>query len=138
MPTKPTNQVYVTVTSFLDDPTTLPIILHLDDQLSFDDVGRAVISLKAKEEAGSDNIPATSSCMVGVLKTEGCKMFLDCRSTMCLQQQLKNASIIHAYKQKIDRAECGTIRDISVPYVAAQVLAKVMLTRLLEHIVYLV
>ena len=57
---------------------------------------------------------------------------------MCFQQQWKNAIIIPVYKQNGDRAECGNSRGISLLSVACKVLAKIMLTRLLEHVVDLV
>ena len=63
---------------------------------------------------------------------------LDCWSAKCLPQQWKNANIILVHKQKGDRAECGNSRGISLLSVAGKVLAKIMLTRLLEHIVDLV
>ena len=42
------------------------------------------------------------------------------------------------YKQKGDRVECGNSRGIFLFYVAGKVLAKVMLTRLSEYVVYLI
>ena len=50
----------------------------------------------------------------------------------------KNANIIIVYKQMSDRAECGNSRGISLLSVAGKVLAKIMLTRLLDHVVDLV
>ena len=63
---------------------------------------------------------------------------LDCWSAKCLPQQWKNTNIILAYKQKGGRAECGNSRVISLLSVAGNVLAKIMLTRLLVYIVDLV
>ena len=51
---------------------------------------------------------------------------------------IKNANIILVYKQKGDRAECGNSRGISILSVPGKVLAKIMPTRLLEHVVDLV
>ena len=56
----------------------------------------------------------------------------------CLPQQWKNANTILVYKQKGDRVECGNSRGISLLSVAGKVLAKIMLARLLEHVVDLV
>ena len=53
----------------------------------------------------------------------------------CLPHQWKNANIILTYKLKGDRAECDNSRAISILYAAGIVLAKIMLTRLLEHVV---
>ena len=51
---------------------------------------------------------------------------------------LDNATIILAYKQRGDREECGNSRGISVISVSGYVLANVMLTRLLLHVIDLV
>ena len=48
---------------------------------------------------------------------------------------MENANIILVCEQKADRTECGNSRCISLLSVAGKVLAKIMLTRLLEHIV---
>ena len=63
---------------------------------------------------------------------------LDCWSAKCLPQQWNNANIILACKQKGDRAEYGNSRGISLLSVADKVLAEIMLTRLLKHVVDLV
>ena len=51
---------------------------------------------------------------------------------------MENTNIILAHKQKGDRAECSNSRGISLLSVAGKVLAKIMLTSLLEHVVDLV
>ena len=87
----------------------------------------------------NDNIPSE------VIKYGGCALhrrlhnfILDCWSAKCLPQQWKDANIILVHKQKGDITECGNSRGISLLSVAGKVLAKIMLTRLLEHIVDLV
>ena len=99
----------------------------------------AIINHKDNKTAGSDNILAE------IIRYGGCTLhkrqhnfILGCWSAKCLPQQWKNANIILEYKQKGDRAECGNSRGISILSVAGKVLAKVMLTRLLEHVVDLV
>ena len=133
------NKVHTTDPGFLDDLPTLPIIPKLDEQPSFDEVEKSILSLKDNKAAGPDNIPAE------VIKHGGCALhrrlhnfILDCWSAKCLQQQWKNAKIILGYKQKGDRAECGNSRGISLLSAAGKVLAKIMFTRLLEHVVDLV
>ena len=118
---------------FLDDLPTLPIIQNLDDPLSFDEVEKAI--LIDNNAAYPDNI------LPGVIKYGGCSLhqtllnlIRDCWSAKCLQQQWKNANIILPYKQKGDRAECGSSQSISLLSVASKVLAKLMLTHLLEHV----
>ena len=133
------NTVHTTDPGFLDDLPTLPIIPKLDDPPSFDEVERAILRLKDNKAAGPDNIPPE------VIKYSGCALHrrlhnfvLDCWSAKCLPQQCKNANIILVHKQKGDRAECGNSRGISFLPVAGKVLAKIMLTRLFEHVVDLV
>ena len=57
---------------------------------------------------------------------------------MCLPQQWKNANIFLVHKQSGDRTACGNSRGNSLLSVASKVLAKFMLTRLLEHVVDIV
>ena len=129
------NKVRTTDPGFLNDLPTLPIVPKLDDPPSFDEVEKAILSLKDNKAAGPDNIPAE------VIKYGGCALhrrlhnfILDCWSAKCLPQQWKNANIILVHKKYGDRAECS----ISLLSVAGKVLAKIMLTRLLEHVVDLV
>ena len=133
------SKVHTTDPVFLDDLPTLPIIPKLDDPPSFDEVEMAILCLKDNKAAGPDNIPAD------VIKYGGCALrrrlhnfILDSWSAKCLPLQWKNVNIILVHKQKGDRAECGNSRGISLLSVAGKVLAKIMLTRLLEHVVDLV
>ena len=50
-------------------------------------------------------------------------------------QQWKNANIILVYMQKGDGAECCNSHGFSFSCVVGKVLAKIMLTRLLKHVV---
>ena len=133
------NKVYTTDPGFLDDLPTQPIIPKLDDPPSYDKVERAILRLKDNKAAGPDNIPPK------VIKNGGCalhrklhKFIFDCWSAKCLPQQWKNANIILVRKQMDDRAECGNSRGIFLLSVTGKVLAKIMLTRLFEHVVDLV
>ena len=119
-------------TDAADHPKTLwPTILWWS--------GKGLLSLKDNKAAGPDNIPPE------VIKYGGCALhrklhnfILDCWSAKCLPHQLKNANIILVHKQKGDRAEFGNSRGISLLSVAVKVMAKIMLTRLLVHVVDLV
>ena len=139
LPTKPAKQGPHHDPGFLDDLPTLPIIPKLYDPPSFHEMEKSILSHKDNKAAGPDNIPAE------VIKHGCCalhrrlnSLILDSWSAMCLPQQWKNANIILVHKQKGDRAECGNGRGISLLSVAGNVLAKIMLTRLLEHVVDLV
>ena len=99
----------------------------------------AILRLKDNKATGPDNITPE------VTKYGGCALhrrlhnFIPyCWSAKCPPQHWKNANIILVHKQKGDRAECDNSRGISLLSVAGNVLAKIMLTRLLEHVVDLV
>ena len=62
------NKVHTTEPGFLDDLPTLPIIPRLDDPPSFDEVEKAILSLKDNKAAGPDNIPPE------VIKYGGCAL----------------------------------------------------------------
>ena len=81
------NNVHTTDPDFLDDLPTLPIIPKRDDPPSFDEVEKAILSLKDNKAAGPDNIPAK------VIKYGGCALHRklhnsihDCWSAKCLPQ----------------------------------------------------
>ena len=81
------NKFHTTDPGFLDDLPTLPIIPRLDDPPSFNEMEKAILSLKDSKAAGSDNIPAE------VIKYGGCALhrrlrniILDCWSAKCLPQ----------------------------------------------------
>ena len=129
------NRVHTTDSGFRDDLPTLPIIPKLDDPPSFDEVEKAILSLKGNKTDGPDNISAE------VIKYGWCALhrrlhnfILDCWSAKCLPLQWNNANIILIDKQKGNRAECGNTRGISILSVADKVLAKIMFTCLLEHV----
>ena len=133
------NKVHTTDPCFLDDLPTLPIIPKLDDPPSFDEVERSILRLKTTKQ------PVLTTSLLRSLSMVNCALhrrlhnfILDCWSAKCLPQQWKNANIILVHKQKGDRAECGNSRGIYLLSVAGKVLAKIMLTRLLEHVVDLV
>ena len=77
--------------------------------------------------------------MVAVLYTEGCIISSFTAGPLSVSHSNgKNANIILVYKQKGDRTECGYSRGISLLSVTGKVLAVIMLTHLLEHVVDLV
>ena len=130
------NMVHTIDHSFQDELPTLPIIPKIEDPPSFDEMKKVILSFKNNKIAGSDNIPVAVINYGGYASHRRQHNFiLDCWSAKCLPQQWKNANIILAYKQKVDRTENGNCRCISLLSVAGKVLAKIMLTGLLEHVV---
>ena len=111
----------------------------LDEPPSFDEVEKAILSLKDNKTGGPDNVTAEVIKYGGrALHRRLHNFILVCWSAKCIPQQLEKANIILAYKQRGDRAECGNSRGISLLSVAGKVLAMIMLTRLLEHVIDLV
>ena len=103
-------RVHTTNPGFLDDIPTLPIIQKLDEPPSFDELEKAILSLKNNKTAGPDNIPAE------VIKYGRCALHrrlhaftLDCWSAKCLPQQWTNANIILVYKQKGTEQNVATV-----------------------------
>ena len=93
------SKVHTTDTGFQDDLPTLSIIPKRDDPPSFDEVKKAILSLKDNKAAGPDNIPAE------VIRHGGCALhrrlhdvILDCWSAKCPPLQWKNANVILACK----------------------------------------
>ena len=82
------NRLHTTDPGFLDDLPTLPIIPTLDDPPSFDEVEKAILSLKDNKAAGPDNIPPEAikygSC---ALHRRLHNFILDSWSAKCLAQQ---------------------------------------------------
>ena len=100
---------------------------------------KAILSLKDNKAADPDNIPAEVNKYGGCALHRRLHYFInDYWSAKCFPQQWKNANIILVHKQKGDRAECGNSRGISLLSVAGKVLAKIMVSRLLEHVFDLV
>ena len=78
------SKVHATDPGFLDDLPTLPIIPKLDDPPSFDEVVKAILSLKDNRTASPDNFPAE------VIMYDRCALhrrlhnfILDCWSAKC-------------------------------------------------------
>ena len=133
------NKVHTTDPSFMDALPTQPIIPKLDDPPSFDEMEKTILSLKDNKTACPDKIPAEVVKNGGYALHRRLHYFIpDCWSAKCLPQQWKNANIILVYTQKGNRAECGNSRCISLLSITGKVLAKIMLTHHLEHIVHLV
>ena len=133
------NKVHTTDPGFLFDLPPPPIIPKFVDIPSFDEVEKAILCLKVNKTAGPNNIPAEA------IKLGECALhrrlhnfILDWRSAKCHPRNGKMPTLFLYTSKKGDRAECGNSRGISLLSVAGKVLAKIMLTRLLEHVVDLV
>ena len=95
------SKVHTNDPGFLDDLPTLPIIPKRDDPPSYDEVEKAILSLKDNKTANPDNIPAE------VIKYGGCashrmqhNFIHDYFSAMCLPQQNIKMPALFLYTSK--------------------------------------
>ena len=120
----------------IDQLEQLPIITELDLQPSLDEVQRAIKQTRTGKAPGCDGIPAEIYRHGGIhLAKELSKLFKIIWESELVPQDLKDASIVTIFKRKGDRSECGNHRGISLLSIAGKILARLMLNRLLEHIV---
>lgn len=119
----------------LDNLPDLPPTMHLDTPPLFSELRQAISGLKNNKSAGPDGIPAEVFKHGGYTLTRRLHLLIqNIWEHGTLPQDWKDANIVVIYKQKGDRAVCGNSRGISLLSIAGKVLAKIMLSRLVEHI----
>ena len=82
---------------------------------------------------GTDGIPLSSS-MEARNCYDSCLICSPRYALKSVQQDFKDALIVHVYKRKGDRAVCDNHRGISLLSVAGKVLARILLNRLGDHV----
>ncbi|XP_042591969.1 uncharacterized protein LOC109084930 [Cyprinus carpio] len=119
----------------LDNLPDLPPTMHLDTPPLFSELRQAISGLKNNKSAGPDGIPAEVFKHGGYILTRRLHLLIqNIWEHGTLPQDWKDANIVVIYKQKGDRPVCGNSRGISLLSIAGKVLAKIMLSRLVEHI----
>ena len=119
----------------LDNLPDLPPTTHLDTPTLYSEIQRAIAGLKNNKSAGPDGIPAEVFKNGGYILTRRLHLLIqNIWEHGTLPQDWKDDNIVVIYKQKGDRAVCGNSRGISLLSIAGKVLAKIMLSRLVEHI----
>lgn len=119
----------------LDNFPDLPPAINLDTPPLYSETRKAIAGLKNNKCAGPDGIPAEVFKHGGYLLTRRLHLLIQkFWEHETLPQDWKDANIVVIYKQKGDRAACGNSRGISLLSIAGKVLAKIMLSRLVEHI----
>ncbi len=119
----------------LDNLPDLPPTKHLDTLPLYSELRQAIAGLKNNKCAGPDGIPAEVFKHGGYILTRRLHLLIqNIWEYGTLPQDWKDANIVVIYKQKGDRAVCGNSRGISLLSIAGKVLAKIMLSRLVEHI----
>ena len=113
--------------------------MHLDDPPALYEIRAAVKGLKNNKAAGPDGIPGEVFKYSGYHLCRHLHQFIHrAWTTGKLPQQWKDANIVTVFKWKGDRQICGNSRGISLLSVAGKILARVMLRRLLTHVVDIV
>ncbi|KAL8590220.1 hypothetical protein ACOMHN_010415 [Nucella lapillus] len=96
--------------------------MELDDPLTKDEVAGAIAQLQCGKSAGPDGIPpevfkASSQPLIQKFTEFLCM----CWEDGCLPQDLKDARIVHLYKDKGDKFICDNYRGISLLSIAVPV-----------------
>ncbi|CAM4548073.1 unnamed protein product [Leuciscus chuanchicus] len=107
----------------LDNLPDLPPTMHLDTPPLYSELRQAIAGQKNKKSVGSDGIP------VEVFKHRGYTLT---RRLLLLIQNIWDTGPSHRTGRMLTSAVCG--RGISLLSIAGKVLAKIMLSRLVEHI----
>ena len=112
-----------------------PMIPELDAPPNTAEVDAAIKQLQTGKAPGPDGIPAEVFKAGGeTLITHLTRMFQVFWVNGQLPQDLRDANIIHLYKNKGDRSSCDNHRGISLLSIAGKILARIMLNRITKHI----
>ena len=130
------NHINPTDRTIIDQLPQLPDIPDLNHTPSLHEVSHAVKGLKNNKAAGPDGIPAEIYKHGGQYMLHRLHQFIaSVWTSKQLPQQWKDANIVTIFKRKGDKTLCDNYRGISLLSVAGKVLARVMLYRLLNHVV---
>ena len=112
-----------------------PMITELDAPPNAAEADAAIKQLQTGKAPGPDGIPAEVFKVSGeTLITHLTRMFQVFWANGQLPQDLRDANIIHLYKNKGDRSSCDNHRGISLLSIAGKILARIMLNRITKHI----
>ena len=118
-----------------DTLPTLPPVHHLDQVPSFEEVLKAKNSLKNNKAAGPDGLPGEIFKYGGYAVTRCLyKLILEIWDAEILPQQWIDPNIVTIYKRKGDKSDCSNYRGISLLSVAGKILARILLSRLLDSV----
>ena len=109
--------------------------MGLDMLPTIEEVKVSIKQLTSGKSPGEDGIPPDVYMHGGVAVAEQLlDLFVCIWKEGQVPSNFKDATIIHLYKNKGDRAVCDNHRGISLLYIAGKVLARLMLNRLIKHI----
>ena len=107
---------------------------ELDIPPSEDEVAKAIKQMSCGKAPGHDAIPAEVFKSGGPpLLTKVTELFKSFWDNETLPQEFKDATIVHIYKRKGNKRSCDNHSGISLLAIAGEILARVLLNRLLKH-----
>ena len=113
-----------------------PEISALDESPTRAETVKAINQLQSGKAPGPDGIPPEIYKMGGAALVDRLTiLFQAFWEKGELPQDLKDANIIHLYKNKGEKASCDNHRGISLLSIAGKILARVLLNRITEHLV---
>ena len=113
-----------------------PVLDELAHNPSREEVQKVINQLVSNKAPGNDCIPAEIFKFGGgSLIDKLLDLFVLIWETGSVPQNFKDASIIHLYKNKGARNVCDNHRGISLLSVAGKILARVVLNRIITHVV---
>ena len=120
----------------LQDIPQRPLIPALDASPTREETLKAISQLQTGKSPGPDGIPpeiykAGGEAIVNRLTS----LFQAFWEKGELPQDLKDANIIHLYKNKGEKASCDNHRGISLLSIAGKILARILLNRITAHLV---
>ena len=108
----------------ISDIRQRPIILALDGCPTVTETQKAIDQLQTGKAPGADSIPPEINKMGGLALVEHLTgIFQSFWRKGELPQDLKDANIMHLYKNKGDKSVCDNRRGISLPSIAGKILA---------------
>ncbi|XP_076061421.1 uncharacterized protein LOC143037191 [Oratosquilla oratoria] len=129
------NQVNPIIPIIFDSLPNLPTMVSLDNPPEMGKILRAISELKDNKSPGPDRIPSELFKQGGyLLKVNLHKLISEVWTNGEVPHILKDANIFALHKKKGYRANCCNRRGISLLVVAGKIVAKIMLSRLMDRI----
>ena len=121
--------------SAIDKMEQRPMVDKLAEQPNVKEVLEAIQQLQPGKAPGPDGIPPEVYKEGGsILADKLTSLFQDFWELGEVPQDFKDANIVHLYKNKGDRALCDNYCGISLLSIAGKILAKVIISRLSNHL----
>ncbi len=119
----------------IDSVPARPLVNAAEIEPSLAEIVTIIKNLKNGKSPGDDGIPPEIFKYGGQKLTRKLyRLIIQIWRSEEIPQQFKDATIVSIYKNKGSRAECGNYRGISLLSTAGKIVAKVIQSRLVSHI----